>query len=75
MKLISKNDQFRRDCYIDIECQNCKHKKCNFRAYDDRHYWDNVLPNIKCEKCKESTNSLNAEKQYIPTKYGEFEIV
>jgi len=64
MKLILITYQFRRDIKIDIECENCGHKVSNCWAYDDRNYWDNVLPNKKCPQCGKSTNDLGINMPY-----------
>lgn len=70
MKVTRIFNQFRRDCACDLECENCGNKKTNCGAYDDRNYWDNVIPNQKCKKCKKSTNDLDIKiKQNIQTKY------
>lgn len=71
MKIIAFGEQHRRDCRIDVECEGCKNQRLNISAYDDRNYWDNVLPDMKCQKCGESTNSLGLNKEDIPTKYPE----
>lgn len=71
MKLLKKYSQYRRDCRMDIECEGCGHTETNISAYDDRNFWDNVLPNRKCPQCEESTVSLGVEPQGIPTKYRE----
>ena len=62
----------RRDCDCDLECENCGYKETIKTAYDDRNYWDNVVPNFKCDKCGDSTNDLGVRiKQHIQTKYPE----
>ena len=72
MKLIQKKNQFRRDCDIDTECENCGHKEEIRGAYDDRNYWDNVLPSFRCKQCGKSTKDINPEiQQNILTKYPE----
>lgn len=75
MKVVKKYDQFRRDCKCDLRCEGCGAETTNFGAYDDRNYWDNVIPAQRCEKCGESTNSLGVEKEVIPTKYAAHEVV
>ena len=50
MKLIQKKNQMRRDLDIDVECEGCGNKEEICGAYDDRYYWDNVLPDIKFYK-------------------------
>ena len=72
MKLIQKKNQMRRDLDIDVECEGCGNKEEICGAYDDRYYWDNVLPDIKCSKCHKSTNDIKPEiKQNISTRYSE----
>ena len=72
MKVIKRYNQHRRDLDIDVKCEGCGHEVINGHgAYDDRNYWDNVVPNFKCEKCGESTKTLGLEKETIPTKYPE----
>ena len=76
MKLISVDEQSRRDCWITIQCENCDEVETNVSAYDDRNYWDNVLPNRKCKKCGKSTNDINPKiRQKIHTHYAENEVV
>jgi len=72
MQLLQKKNQYRRDCDADVKCESCGNKEEIKGAYDDRYYWDNVLPNRKCKKCDKSTNDINPEiKQSIATKYVE----
>lgn len=75
MKLLQRYNQHRRDCYIDIECEGCSHKMIEVRAYDDRNFWDNVVPNLKCPICWESTISLGKEVEKVWTKYADYEVV
>ena len=56
----------------DLECEECGNHKTNYSAYDDRNYWDNVIPAQKCNACGKSTNDVKSTiKQKIPTKYPE----
>ena len=72
MKVLKIYNQVRRDCNCDLECENCGNKETDDGAYDDRNYWDNVIPNEKCSKCGESTNDLDIKiKQSIQTKHPE----
>jgi len=75
MKVVRKYNQHRRDCWVDLECEGCGHKRTYRSAYDDRNFWDNVVPNMKCEKCGETTVSLGEKPVKIQTKYAEREIV
>lgn len=74
MRIIRKHSQHRRDCKVDLECEGCG-EVVTRGAYDDRNMWDNVVPNWKCEKCGESTNSLGEEVAVMPTKYKAHEVV
>lgn len=74
MKVLEIYDQMRRDCSCYLECENCGNKETIENAYDDRNYWDNVIPNRNCERCGKSTNELGLKiKQRIETKYPEGE--
>ena len=43
--------------------------------YDDRNFWDNVVPAFKCEKCGKSSNDLGIKPEPIPTMYSEYEVI
>ena len=75
MKVIKKYNQHRRDCDIDVVCEGCEHKQTIPGAYDDRNYWDNVVPNFKCPKCEKSSNDLGVENKHIVTRYPDHEVV
>jgi len=70
MKIVKIYNQIRRDCWCDLECEECGNKETRKSAYDDRNYWDNVIPNAKCTKCGKSSNNLGLRiTQNIQTKY------
>ena len=72
MRVLKIYNQHRRDCWCDLECENCGYRETIKGAYDDRNYWDNVIPNRKCKKCGKSTNDLGIRiKQKIATRYPE----
>lgn len=72
MRVLKVYDQVRRDCSCDLECEECGNKETYTGAYDDRYFWDNVIPARKCEKCGKSTNDLGLKiTQKIQTKYPE----
>ncbi len=75
MKVIKKFNQHRRDLYAELECENCGNKEVDEYAYDDRNYWDNVIPERKCEKCQKSTNDLGIAVERVATKYSDFDVV
>jgi len=70
MRLIEITYQSRRDFEGNYKCENCGNID-KYRGYDDRNYHDNVMPEIRCPKCKQSTNSLGLPHQYVATKYPE----
>ena len=71
MRLLRKYNQYRRDCTIDAQCENCSETKEGIEAYDDDNYWVNVLSDMKCESCGETTKSLGIQQEVIVTKYPE----
>ncbi len=71
MKVIKRYNQHRRDLYIDMECENCGNKETKLDAYDDRNFWDNVVPSRQCDKCEKSSNDLQTKAVHISTKYPE----
>lgn len=71
MKLISKYNQIRRDCWADLECEGCGNKHTHKGAYDDEYFWSQVIPNRKCDKCGKSTNDLGLTPDKVNTKYPE----
>lgn len=75
MKILKKYNQFRRDLHIDMECEGCGEKETYTNAYDDRNFWDNVVPAWKCKKCGKSSNDMGTEIEHIPTRYADYEVV
>lgn len=75
MKVTRKFNQSRRDLYIDMECEKCGAISKDVPAYDDRNFWDNVVPDFKCDQCGESTKSLGLRPEYVGTKYADYETV
>lgn len=73
MKVLDVYNQMRRDCWVDMECESCGEKETYKSGYDDRNFWDNVIPAWKCKKCGKSSNDLGTEKQIISTRYPEGE--
>lgn len=71
MLVTKRYNQHRRDLWVDLECESCHHEQTAKSAYDDRNYWDNVVPNMKCESCNKSTKDLGLEPEIMPTKYPE----
>ena len=75
MKVTKKYNQHRRDCWCDLKCESCGHTETYEGAYDDRNFWDNVVPGFKCDKCGKSSNDLGVKPAGIPTKYDEYEVI
>lgn len=71
MRVTRRYDQYRRDLYIDLECEDCGAAETNKSAYDDTNYWVNVVPNMKCKNCGKSSNDLGIRPESIGTKYPE----
>jgi transposase-like protein len=69
MKVTRRYDQHRRDLSIDMECENCQATHTYTSAYDDRNFWDNVVPNFKCKNCEKSTNDLGTPIEKMSTVY------
>ena len=70
MKIKEITSQHRRDFYAIYVCQGCGHEQKG-SGYDDMNFHANVIPNMKCEKCGESANSLGADYRPLTTKYPE----
>jgi hypothetical protein len=71
MKVIKRYNQYRRDLSIDMECEGCEATDSYHSAYDDRYFWDSVVPNFKCNSCGKTTRQLGAEVEQMPTRYAE----
>lgn len=75
MKVLKKYNQTRRDCYCDLVCEGCGHAETHISAYDDRNFWDNVIPNKNCKKCGKTTVEMGIKPDHISTKYADYECV
>ena len=75
MKVKRRYNQIRRDLIIDLECESCGAIETGRSAYDDRHFWDRVVPDIKCKGCGKSTSDLGIAPVSIATRYDEHEVV
>jgi hypothetical protein len=65
MKIKTIISQNRRDFHAIYECEHCGATHKNY-GYDDANFHQNVIPKMKCEKCKKA-----ADKNYraLTTKY------
>ena len=77
MKLIAILSQSRRDFKGKYKCEGCGNieEDSSMSSYDDRNFHDNVIPNMKCEKCGKSTIDLGIKPEFVQTKYKDFEVV
>lgn len=75
MKINTFISQYRRDFRADYECENCGHIEKNQYGYDDRHFHDNVIPNMKCKVCGKSQKDLGIPCEKTETQYEPWEIV
>jgi transposase-like protein len=58
-----------------MKCEDCDATDTYKSAYDDRNFWDNVVPGFKCKECGKSTKDLGLEVQPMGTRYDEGEEV
>lgn len=70
MKIIEITSQNRRDFYADYECEDCGNV-VNKSGYDDRYFHDDIIPNMKCNKCGKSRNDLGIVEELTETRYTE----
>ena len=71
MRVVKRYNQHRRDLDCDLECENCGYKLLIKGAYDDENYWNNVIPGLRCSKCKKSSNQLGTKNIDVSTRYPE----
>lgn len=72
MKIIKTYNWNRRDFSYDAQCEHCGHIEKDRSGYDDSNYYNNVMPDTKCEICNESSNSkkTTAPKTIVIPKYN-----
>lgn len=75
MKIIKMLRQYRRDFHADMQCENCGVIQKNVKGYDDRNFYDNVIPVMKCNKCGKSRNDLGIVDKPTATKYESWEVI
>jgi transcription elongation factor Elf1 len=71
MKIVKITDQHRRDFSADMKCEFCNHETKLTSGYDDQYYHSQVIPNMVCKKCGESTISGGGSVGQVQTKYPE----
>lgn len=71
MKITKMISQHRRDFSAEYTCEGCRNKQIDDSGYDDGYYHENVIPNMKCKSCGESTITLGKPIEPQATKYPE----
>lgn len=72
MKITRTYNWNRRDFCFDSTCEHCGNVEKNNSGYDDSNYYNNVVPDMKCSKCGESSNSkqiIDSVKTVVIPKY------
>lgn len=67
MKIKEIKSQSRRDFQAVYECEHCGHTQ-DGSGYDDDNFHQNVIPTMKCEKCKKTSGD---NYRPLSTKYPE----
>jgi len=67
MRIKEITSQNRRDFRAIYECEHCGDTK-DGKGYDDANYHENIIPNMKCEKCEKtaSDNYRPLTTKYLP---------
>lgn len=65
----------RRDFSATLKCEACHHEQEQRNCYDDAHYHNKVIPDIACDECGQSTNSLGETPEPARLKYAPHETV
>lgn len=66
-KIIYQN---RRDFRAIYECEGCG-KEVEQYGYDDANFHQNVIPKMKCDKCKKTSEECGVDYRPLTTKYPE----
>ncbi|QMW06391.1 hypothetical protein [Spirosoma foliorum] len=69
MKILKTFNWLRRDFSATFECEACGHQQTDNSCYDDANFYINVIPDMKCEKCGESTNSQGLTPYAVTPRY------
>jgi transcription elongation factor Elf1 len=65
MKIKRIVDQHRRDFTAIYECEHCQHEERG-SGYDDAHFHQNVIPQMKCKSCEKTAGD---DYRPLATKY------
>jgi len=71
MKIKKITYQSRRDFTAIYECEHCKHEETG-SGYDDANFHNNVIPDMKCKKCKKKSGE---DYRPIAPKYSQNTVV
>ena len=66
--------QNRRDFKAVLECEGCGNTEI-IRGYDDDHYHNIVIPDIKCGACGKTGAGCGADYRPLRPKYPEWMVV
>jgi primosomal protein N' len=62
---IAKNYGFnRRDFLADMECEFCGHVEIRVSCYDDSYFHQQVIPNMKCQKCDKASLEVTSGARF-----------
>ena len=70
MKIKEITYQHRRDFKAVYECEGCGFEQPG-GGYDDDNFHRNVIPNMRCQACDQSSRTLGANYRPLTTKYPE----
>lgn len=62
--------QNRRDFRAIYICEGCKYEEYG-KGYDDKNFHENVIPEMICDKCGQSSKTLGVDYRPLTTKYPE----
>lgn len=65
MRITKTYSWSRRDFRYDATCEHCGNIDKNISGYDDANYYNNVVPDLKCSNCKESSNSKKSAEPVL----------
>ena len=65
MQIKTKLQQSRRDFNAIYACEHCGHENTSY-GYDDANFHQNVIPNMKCPSCGQSSNGVASSAASVP---------
>ena len=70
MKIKEITSQSRRDFHAIYECEGCGHTSEGC-GYDDAFFHNEVIPSMRCNKCRKTSAECGKEYRPLTTKYPE----